>query len=75
MLDVTVTVCTRCANPEEETIDDALYEPGHHQESLTSQEAKKKDASIKESLLRSKNFLCPVLAELTGIHKQTENVT
>ena len=31
-------------------------------ESLTSQEATKKDASIKESLLRSKKILCPILA-------------
>ena len=29
---------------------------------LTSQEATKRDASIKESLLRSKKILCPILA-------------
>ena len=68
MLEDTVTICTLCADPEEELLKMPNISQGILDDLLPNQEASR-GLNLEESLLRSKKFLCPILAKSTGLHQ------
>ena len=68
VLEDTVTVCTLYADPEEDLLKMPNISQGILDDLLPNQEASK-GLNLEESLLRSKKFLCPILAKSTGLHQ------